>query len=548
MNFRRDGHKTKAALGSTPPTSLSPKMGPNVGSRQERGSDLFLARAPRRPSARCSHQELGEARDQGANFTKINTVRNRRSSAPKSACHSCNNDADSSSDQGRSIHGSSIRSLHFQLQKATRGTVQRPADQGQERSGHHHLWRGHSLQNIRSGKSDSFRNELNNQSISICRPVSSLQYPRGNHVTSPHADLQSGLRLSVPFVKRKSGQEYFYTSSSSPKSDSDAERSLPVSARPSAPAGKQPQDRGQTLHPSFRIISLEEPQPSNDRRPDKSDEEEDTSYECLPRDSLYPRYSSGNDGQIGTVTPQGLRKILHDGASPLERLEEVFQNAIRRRWHRLDGNNEGIGSSVSIDGSRTIHGEGQTNSSEYELSSGAMLIGSGKNEVPRVNFAIFDDRVPLSMQPQTPADLRRHTGSRTPYTTPDEHTDSDGNGAGFREQTCRTRFDRMAIEESDSSPINSPRLHGLPPTPVAHGEGFVARAMTSAHGSTTGSQRVIRGFNRSDPEKENATNAEDLDGINEERQTWYQRAETSRDGVMNRTPPRVGRFERLLHQ
>jgi hypothetical protein len=144
------------------------------------------------------------------------------------------------------------------------------------------------------------------------------------------------------------------------------------------------------------------------------------------------------------------------------------------------------------------------------------------------SFAVFDDSEPPSLQPQTPADLnRRLISSVSSRSAPLRFLHLSRNGSPHLYHRDVERRQPGVSNEGRSSTTagrgRSVRHHSTDPMPI------------------------MRTQHTSEAEKENSEEAEHSEELQRDRRTWIERGEASRQGVMDRTPPRLGRFERWMH-
>ena len=517
-------------------------------SRRDQGC-RYLARAPRRPPTSFSNQRFTRAWNREGDFTEVNTSRSRRNSAPKATYRFLAKDADSSSGQNHSFNDYHMSGRFFQWQKPTRSSLQHPTDQEHGVARRYHLFRGRSLQNMHFGISNFLQNEHK-----FSRPGSRLQDSHAGCSQSQVADLQGIKRAPMPSTEHKSKEEPFLSLPSKPQSDNEVDECPSSLAQsPARLNHRSKEDINKPSQASLEVFEYPQIPTSNGRCSQKMDYQKGKNYEPSLRHSLSPKSPDASFSRgVDSITPDNIHETLRKCTSPLERLEEAIQNAMRKRWHNRvspDEHIHGLTSGPSMNSQRCSSEEGEVACPlSYPFTPKKPAIASHNSETRRATFTIFDDQVASSIQPQTPADIHGRGGWRVPLATSAGRKDVHASGSDILSPASLWQFEQEVPVESRSSSTDLPGLPRLTPTPVSRGEDVATGIASSAHRRITSSLPLLRGSDRSDPEKENSVEAEDLDAIHEERWAWHQRGETSRDGVMNNTPPRVGRFERWIHQ
>ncbi|KAI9676600.1 MAG: hypothetical protein M1822_008314 [Bathelium mastoideum] len=542
---------------SAPGKSLVSNIVSESAPEQDRGVKYLLARAPRRPPAKFLPQHLNRPQSQEVDSTHLDISRDRRSSAPKAAFQILVNDISSSGDEDNGIHKADTYSHDFQRQTLTQDPLRYAETRERGSVQQHPFFRGRSLQNIHSSIPDFPQIGHDNQSSTLRRPVSNIQSSSVDRRRKPNGGLGSRIRASMPATNCRLEHEYFRASPSEMKSDSDARRSQVRLDRSPPNLDHDLADRQRSFSPPFQGPRSEHFQIAKERHLQRPKLKPSLAIERSPEDSVYAmssdRFDTSFPGQVRSAPPRRDARALCELSSPLERLEGVFQAELQKRWpnHGLVPSNVSNSSSQMSINSRRYSGKDDEapDISETGLSPTNISVGSENGEMRRASFAIFDDRVPFSIQPQTPADIKRHVGMTTPYTALIRRAPAGSSTNDLLEEKLSKGLEQLSITESHSSPAAFPRLSVPSPTPVRQNNApSTLIASPVRHSIPSSPPRLTRGFGTSDPEKENAVEAEDLDAIHEERRTWHERGEASQGGVMNSTPPRVGRFERVMYQ
>ena len=534
-----------------PPSKVPYKSnsGPASVLMQGQGVQYLLTRAPRRAPARFSHRNLPRAQDRQVDLHSTRTPRDRANSTSKAPYQSLTNDSESSPNSDRNLHTNPIQSIQPQRKQPARGSLQYREDHERSVFQRQPLFRGRSLQNMHSTPSEF--QQVEDRSMPFRRPVSGPQspgvYPSYNRMVGTEARI----RASTPSRIHRFDQECLRVPSSGVKSNG-SNGTLISSDRSSVCTDVSSGD-GQHLSSSSRNHKKEIRQVQSCQYPQKLNSRRDTNHEHSRRKHLNPIDTDAALPEgFGFITPKRLDKANGDFSSPLELLEDRLQEALRqsRYEHDLpDRKIKGIEAQALID-TQHCHSRHSDLSSPLasRVSPTNLSTSSDQSDNRRETFTIFDDRVPFRVQPQTPADVQHQKRRKSPYVTHSAFLDAGGSTSDGTGQTSSELLDQVPPTRNHSSPMEPSQASLLSPTSTEYGDGVVARVASSAHRSVPGSQRFRRAFDRGDPEKENSAEAEDLNAIHEERRRWHERGETSRNGIMNRTPPRIGRFERWMHQ
>ncbi|KAI9711306.1 MAG: hypothetical protein M1820_002293 [Bogoriella megaspora] len=341
---------------------------------------------------------------------------------------------------------------------------------------------------------------------------------------------------------------------------------LPKKSSPSFNNGRSPRSQLLAVPRGQQDISRRDPTPSARSSPylDYPRYRDSPKNSCTPSPRRQTNGSTLLRASVRAADANEKRKIeeasrlphsapctFNCSLSPLDQLEKAAQAELQkmsREMKQADEDMENKRVQRNTDCRYEFPNAMAMESSRDEPSEDKISDASSESEHLHTPFIVFNDHVPHDKQPQTPADLKRGPDFRSSlrawarFRGVQAHDGSSTEGR-------KVSASRNQMPASEFSPgRNLSPSEQQPPASHAQVQQITSGIARTTHAGVVRSRHVFHGSNSSDPNKENSQEAEDIDGLSEERRTWMEREETSQEAVMDQTPPRLGRFERWMHE